>query len=72
MGVGFVQRRERRAGRARPCERLSDTDARPALDASMAMLPMPDGLTSSYAEERAVMSPSVSRSVDHLDGLYMT
>jgi hypothetical protein len=37
----------------------------------MAMLPMPDGLTSSYAEERAVMSPSVSRNIDHPDGLYM-
>jgi hypothetical protein len=33
---------------------------------------MPDGLTSSYVEEWAVMSPFVSRSIDLPDGLYRT
>jgi hypothetical protein len=38
----------------------------------MAMLPVPDGLTSSYAEVWTVMSPSVSRNIDLPDALYMT
>jgi hypothetical protein len=37
----------------------------------MAMLPVSNVLTCSYAEEWAVMSPAVSRNIDLLESLYM-